>query len=366
MKEALKLAIPSQINVLVVDDSPLAIEIIGRMLAGAPEIRIVGTAHNGLEALRLIERLRPDVVCTDLHMPKMNGLELIRAVMARHPIPILVMSNSLQAGQKDNIFEMLEAGAVDVLAKPLGGMEDGFRSLARDLIVKIRVLSGVKVIRRHAVVLPVAPVNAAVTREQRPAQEIRMIGLGSSTGGPQALEQILSRLPRDFPVPLVCIQHIASGFMRGLVDWLAGSCRIRVRMAEEGAMPLPGHAYFAAEDRHLQLDAAGRFHFSGARPAAGHRPSIDISFASLARHYGQACAGFLLTGMGEDGVQGLREIDHAGGLTFAQDEASSVVFGMPKRAIELGVAQTVLSLDQVAATLISLAGKPVAGNKFYR
>ena len=346
------------IRVLLVDDSPLSIEIIRRMLATAPEIQVVGTAANGVEALELIPRMRPDVICTDLHMPKMDGVELTREVMARQPLPILVLSVSVQADQKHNIFQMLEAGALDIMAKPRGGLEADFGVTAHDLVTKIRILSGVKVIRRRraaedAVAKPTPP-SLAVPGTSLP----RIIGIGASTGGPQALERVLGHLPADFPLPLLCVQHIAEGFMQGLVAWLANSCRIRVRTADEGAQPLAGTAYFPPDDRHLEIDDAGAFRCSGALPFAGHRPSVDIAFSSLARRYGAAAVGVLLTGMGSDGAQGMLDIARAGGLTIAQDEQSSVVFGMPKRAIELGAAHHVLALAQIGPALCGLA----AGN----
>ena len=341
------------IRVLLVDDSPLSVEIIRRMLATAPEILIVGTASNGVEALELILQVRPDVICTDLHMPKMDGVELTREVMARHPLPILVLSVSVQADQKHNIFQMLEAGALDILAKPRGGLQSDFGVTAHDLITKIRILAGVKIIGRHRAARDAVAKRPSLAEPAAPPP--RIIGIGASTGGPQALERVLGHLPADFPLPLVCVQHIAEGFMLGLVGWLAGCCRIRVRTADEGAQPLAGTAYFPPDDRHLEIDDAGTFRCSGALPFAGHRPSVDIAFSSLARRYGAAAVGVLLTGMGQDGAQGMLDIARAGGLTIAQDEESSVVFGMPKRAIELGAARHVLPLDQIGAALCGLA-----------
>lgn len=339
-----------EIRVLLVDDSPLAIELIRRLLAGAPEIKIVGTAGNGLQALELIPRVRPDVICTDLHMPKMDGLEFTRVLMTQNPLPILVLSVSVRAEQERNIFQMLEAGALDILAKPRGGLESDFGIIAYDLIRKIRILSGVKVMRKRAMPGVNVPPRLSEFAASRPS----IVGIGASTGGPQALEMVLGCLPADFPLPLMCVQHIAGGFMQGLVNWLAGSCRIRVRTAIEGAMPLAGTAYFPPDGHHLEIDEVGAFRCSGALPPGGHRPSVDIAFSSLARRYGATVAGVLLTGMGQDGAQGLLDIARAGGLTIAQDEASSVVFGMPRRAIELGAARHVLPLDQIGPALCDI------------
>ena len=346
------------IRVLVVDDSPLSVELIRRMLANAPDIHIAGVAGNGVEALALIEQLHPDVICTDLHMPIMDGLALTREIMATHPLPILVLSVSVQAEQGRNIFSMLEAGALDILAKPRGGSEANIGVIGKDLITKIRILSGVKVIGRRkaapgAAVTPAAPLlPLGVT-----AGALRIIGIGASTGGPQAFEGILRQLPANFALPLVCVQHIAQGFMQGLVDWLASSCKIRVCTAQEGTEPRAGTAYFPPDDRHLEIDASGRFRCSSALAVSGHRPSVDIAFSSLARHYGASAAGVLLTGMGKDGAQGLLDIRRAGGLTLVQDEASSVVFGMPGAAIELGAALHVLALDKIGPAMCALVAK---------
>ncbi|HUX26451.1 MAG TPA: chemotaxis-specific protein-glutamate methyltransferase CheB, partial [Burkholderiales bacterium] len=352
------------IRVLVVDDSPVSIEIIRRLLATAPEIEVVGTASNGVEALELIPRVRPDVICTDLHMPKMDGLELTRVVMTQNPLPILVLSVSVRAEQEHNIFQMLEAGALDILAKPRGGLESDFGIIAHDLITKIRILSGVKVIGRRgaagkATTQPIPTLPSLV-----PVTVPRIVGIGASTGGPQALEAVLKNLPPDYPLPLLCVQHIAEGFMHGLVEWLARSCRIRVSTAVEGAQPLPGNAYFPPNDRHLEIGNAGTFRCSSALPFSGHRPSVDIAFSSLARRYGASAVGVLLTGMGRDGAQGMFDIAHAGGLTIAQDEKSSVVFGMPKRAIELGAARHVLPLEQIGPALCAIGVRQAPRDQF--
>jgi two-component system chemotaxis response regulator CheB len=341
----------ADIRVLLVDDSPISLELTRRMLAGAPGIVVVGAAGDGAQALQLIPTLHPDVVCTDLHMPVMDGYQLTREIMARHPLPILVLSVSVQAEQEHNIFQALDAGALDILAKPRGLGAD-FGVMAHDLVTKIRVLSGVKVIGRRRASRAGAPALAW------PAAP-RIVGLGASTGGPQALEMVLRQLPASYPLPLVCVQHIAAGFMPALVDWLAGCCLIRVCCAEDGLAPQPGIAYFAPEQRHIEVDDAGLLRCSSALAPGGHRPSVDVTFHSLARHYGAGAVGVLLTGMGQDGAQGMSDIVRAGGLTIAQDEQSSVVFGMPRCAIELGAACHVLALERIGPALRALGARVV-------
>lgn len=349
-------------RLLVVDDSALTLEIVRRMLADVQEIELVGTARSGMEALELIKKLDPDVICTDFHMPGMDGIALTREVMAWKPKPILVMSASVQADQEENIFRMLQAGAVDILAKPNGGMTMDYGAMSQDLVQKIRILSGVKVMRRSppSVSQSTPSSNLLSENEMAPAGST-IVGIGSSTGGPQALERILSGLPKDFPMPILCVQHITDGFINGLVGWLASSCKIAVKIAQQGEKPKSGVAYFAPDDLHLELDAGGRLDLTALHPVAGHRPSVDQMFSSIARIHGATGVGVLLTGMGQDGAVGLLRMRRAGAFTIAQDESSSIVFGMPKRAIEMGAVVTVLPLDSIAWRLMQIKGGPKHG-----
>lgn len=345
------------IRVMLVDDSPLLLHILQRLLSHSPEIHVVGTAANGKEALDLLPALSPDVICTDLHMPVMDGLEFTREVMARYPRPILVVSVSVEEGST-NVFRVLEAGALDVFPKPRVIEEADFDRIAHELACKIRILAGVKVFRRRGAtsITPIVP--HPPSRLQAP---LRMVVIGASTGGPQALQEILSHLPRAFPLPVVCVQHIGASFLPGLVEWLADTCSLPVRKARHGETPLPGVIYFAPEDAHLEWDGKGRFLFSGKPPVDGHCPSITVTMESAARCFGGGAAGVLLTGMGRDGAEGMARIAEAGGYTLAQDEASSVVYGMPGEAVALGAVQQSLPLEQIAPTLEALADNGVAG-----
>ena len=346
----------SIIRVLLVDDSLITLAILKRILASAAGIQVVGTATNGKEALELIPLLHPDVICTDLHMPVMDGLEFTRAVMERFPCPILVLSVSVQKEQTTNIFQLLEAGAIEVMAKPRGREVAGYELDALELISKIKILAGVVVIRRlWREPYPMA--MAAPSKNNLPAIEAApptIIGIGASTGGPQAFQEILSHLPGDFPAPLVCVQHISEGFMQGMAEWLAHKCQLKIVIATTGIRPQPGTVYFPREGTHLLLDSQGRLECSNAPPYDGHRPSISATFNSLARLYGKGAAGVLLTGMGRDGVDGMRAIAETGGVTIAQDEESSIIFGMPKEAIAAHAARYVLPLPKIAPALVKL------------
>ena len=341
------------IRVLLVDDSPLVLHILQRLLSHSPEIQVVGTAANGKDALALLPDLNPDVICTDLHMPVMNGLEFTREAMASYPRPILVVSISVEANSP-NVFKLLEAGAVDVFPKPRAIQDAEFDKVANELISRIRILSGVKVFRRNKR-LQATPVITPPIISSRLQSTPSIVVIGASTGGPQALREILSHLPASFPLPLVCIQHIGGSFLSGMVDWLADACPLTVRKASPGETPQPGMVYFAPEDVHLEFDDGGRFRFSMAPPLDGHRPSITVTMQAAARCFGGGAVGVLLTGMGRDGADGMAGIAAAAGITLAQDEASSVVYGMPKEAVALGVVQYVLPLEQIASALLVLA-----------
>lgn len=344
----------SPIRVLLVDDSLITLTILKRILALAPEIQVVGTATNGREALGMIPSLQPDVICTDLHMPVMDGMELTRAVMEKFPRPILVLSISVQKDQASTIFELLEAGAVEVMAKPLSEKGIDYGLDARELIRKIKILAGVVVIRKRHNAPSLTATPSANSLPLIKAVPPRIIGIGASTGGPQAFLEILTHLPASLPVPVICVQHISAEFMQGLVDWLAPQCRLKVTTAETGVVPQAGTVYFPRSGSHLIVDSQGRLECIDSPVYQGHRPSISVTFTSLARYYGNRASGVLLTGMGRDGVEGMQAIEQTGGTTIAQDEQSSIVFGMPKAAIAANAARYVLALTKIAPALLKL------------
>ncbi|NEQ38381.1 MAG: chemotaxis-specific protein-glutamate methyltransferase CheB [Okeania sp. SIO3I5] len=364
------------IKVLIVDDSPVALIVLKRIFATSPEIEVVGTAKNGLEALELIPQLQPDVICTDLHMASMNGLEFTREVMHEYPRPILVISSSVQEHNTENIFQLLEAGAVDVFPKPEIGLISDYDAIKQELINKIKILSGVKVfthrrpninkvsqenrqqlflqnIQNKLVKNPIVSALQTIPKYPQSSKIIKILAIGASTGGPQALKTILNNLPSTFPIPIICVQHISNGFLNGLINWLASVCQLPVKIAISGELPQAGTIYFPPERHHLELDNRGKFVCSKTPAIGGHCPSITVTFNSVANFYGSFSAGVLLTGMGRDGADGMQAIAQAGGLTIAQDEASSIIFGMPKEAIALGAAQYILSINDISHKLLS-------------
>ncbi|MEM9163124.1 MAG: chemotaxis-specific protein-glutamate methyltransferase CheB [Cyanobacteria bacterium P01_F01_bin.4] len=345
------------IRVLLVEDSPIAQVILKRILETSPQIEVVGTASTGLEALAMIPNVEPQVICTDLHMPKMDGLTLTIEVMAHYPCPILVVSSSVHEDDPQNVFQLLSAGAVDIFPKPRGGLTPVDPLLNQELIDKIVVLAGVKVFKKKRAHLIPGKRHKLPLMQARYHNRPRVIAIGASTGGPQALQKLFTKLPPDFP-PILCVQHISAGFLQGLIDWLKKTCVLSIEIAQPGQKPHPGHIYFPAENRHLTLDDQGQFVHLDLPTVDGHRPSITVTFDAVAHRYGRHAMGILLTGMGQDGAIGLQAICQSGGMTIAQDNATSVVFGMPKVAIELGAAQQVLPIDAIAQTLLNSVYQP--------
>lgn len=381
------------VKILLVDDSPVALIVLKRVFATSSEIEVVGTAQHGLEALELIPQLQPDVICTDLHMGFMNGLEFTREVMQKYPTPILVISNSVQDHDTHNVFQLLEAGAVDVFPKPETGFPSDYEGVTKALINKIKILSGVKVFTqysRHKITehnqhkliqnqatqrVEIPHKNSTLNRQNKPSKNshltsphsvsrhhqvskiIKVVAIGASTGGPQALKTIINDFPSNFPLPIICVQHISKGFLTGLVNWLGYESKLPVKIAKSGELPRPGVIYFPPEEHHLELSNTGKFVCSKTLLIGGHCPSITVTFNSVANFYGLFAAGILLTGMGRDGADGMLAIAQAKGLTIAQDEATSVIFGMPKEAIALGAAQYILPITSITPFLQNYLNK---------
>jgi two-component system chemotaxis response regulator CheB len=343
---------PSEVRVLIVDDSAVVRKILKRMLESDPGIRVVGMAADGGEAVELTAQLRPDVVTMDLVMPGMDGLEATARIMAYHPTPVLFFSSYFDREGMYSRLDAIAAGALDVVEKPTLMPDDRWEAQAGALARKVKSLAQVPVIAhiRGAHVLSRQRAHAqgaGVTAG--PAVDV--VGIGVSSGGPRVLDELLAALPSTFALSIVVVQHMAEGFMTGLIQWLQQRCPLPVKVAEEGDAILPRRVLFAPDWAHLVVLPSGRIHLSEADPVNGHRPSVDVALMSLAKVYGSRAAGILLTGMGFDGAAGLLAIRHAGGVTLVQDEESCVVFGMPRAAIDLGAAQRVLSPAGLIDTL---------------
>lgn len=340
------------LRVLVVDDSPVVRRLIVRILNDDPRLEVVAEAGDGDEAIRIATEQRPDVIVMDCVMPVVDGLDATRQIMRDSPTPIVLLSASYQSADVSRSFAALDAGALTLVAKPSGPRDATFAADARTLTTTVKLMADVKLVRRRSQRMPrrAGPPGAAVLARDRP---VTIVAIAASTGGPAALAQIISELPASTPVPILVVQHITAGFQRGLVKWLDGVSSLAVRLATDGARLRAGEVVVAPADAHLGVSTTGSVALSGSQPIGGHRPSATHLFRSVASAYGAGVLGVILTGMGEDGVAGLRDVKQAGGLVVAQDEQTSVVYGMPGRAVALGVVDQILPIDKIAMTLIS-------------
>ena len=347
------------IKVLVVEDSPVVRAFLVHVLGADPDIRVVGTAHDGEQALEAVVRLAPDVITMDIHMPKLDGIEATRRIMESDPVPIVIVSGSSDPKEVATTFLAMAAGALAVLRRPAGLGHPEHEATARELVQTVKLMSEVRVVRRwprgHREALS-APPPAPRPAEPAPAR-LRAVAIGASTGGPPALQAMLAALPEDFPAPILIVQHMAAGFIQGFADWLAQSSKLSVHLATHGETLLPGHVYVAPDDFQMKVARGDRIVLAGDPPDNGLRPSVAALFRSLAEVYGGEVAACLLTGMGRDGAAELKLLRSRGATTFAQDEASSVVHGMPGAAISLDAASFVLPPEKIAASLASLARK---------
>jgi two-component system chemotaxis response regulator CheB len=339
------------IRVLVVDDSATARGLLVKILQSDREIQIVGEAADGVEAVALTQRLRPDLVTMDIHMPRLDGLEATREIMITAPTPIVIVTASTRAREVAKSMELLALGALDVLIKPPGPAAPGFEDEARRLVDVVKTMAQVKVVRRWRAV-PSAPPRRARPRQGAP--KVRVVAIAASTGGPAALHDLLENLPGDLPASVLIVQHIAHGFTAGLAAWLGLGTALCVKVAEEGEPLAPGTVYCAPEDRHLDVTPRGTVALSSAPPVGGFRPSGTFLFEAAARTFGASAVAVILTGMGDDGVAGLHAVRQAGGRVIAQDQASSAVFGMPGAAVAAGLADEVLPPDEIATRLVEL------------
>jgi two-component system chemotaxis response regulator CheB len=347
------------IRVLVVEDSPTTAELLVRLLEADGCFEVVGTAADGEQAVSLTARLRPHVITMDIHMPRLDGVAATRRIMAETPTPIVIVSASVQEKTVGLAFEAVQAGAVSVLDKPPGPGHPRHTAAVSELLTTVRLMADVKVVRRAAdpalegrdVARPLPP-RPLLASGARPLA----VGIAASTGGPHAIQTLLQGLRGDFVVPVLVVQHISRGFAAGMAAWLSSTCALSVKLAEHGETPMGGAVYLAPEDRHLVVTRRGTLVLSAAPPVQGFRPSANVLFESLADCYGAQAIGVVLTGMGEDGVAGLRMLHLAGAPVIAQDEATSVVYGMPGAAVASAAVDHVLPLPDIGPALRGLIG----------
>lgn len=347
------------LRILIVDDSAFMRRALKRMIGSEPEFEIVGMAADGAEGVKLARELEPDIITLDVRMPVMDGLQALEKILAERPVPVLMLSSLTGEGAETTI-RALELGAVDFIDKSSVSSAMDIVSIAPTLLNKLRAIGQVSqekisltrnLLETREYLQPPAKGQGAVDRYD-------LVAIGSSTGGPSCLQALLLPLPKSFPYPIVIVQHMPVGFTRSLAERLNTICSLGVHEAAEGDELRPGHAYIAPAGQHLLVrrrDGKLLAHLSDEPSHALHRPSVDVLFASVVKAVGKRALGVLLTGMGKDGAKGMLAMRQAGCDTIAQDEKTSVVWGMPRAAVELGAASSVLPLGEIRATLQGLA-----------
>jgi len=342
------------IKILIVDDSPSVRMLLERIFNADPELEVVGTANDGVQAIAAVERLAPDVVTMDIYMPRMNGLEATRRIMEMHPVPIIIVSGNLDKEEVMTSFRAMEAGALAAVPKPCGSGQSAHESEADSLVQKVKLMAEVKVVTRWSRLGKRPPKPLPFKAIEHPQAPPRVVAIGASTGGPMVINTILSSLPADFSLPVLIVQHMAEGFIRGFADWLGLSSRLPVHVASQGEQVLPGHVYIAPYGYHLRAAAGDVITLNKEAPVNGQRPAVAVLFRSVAEVYGGGAVGILLTGMGADGALELKLLKDRGAVTIAQDQTSSVIFGMPGEAARLDAARYVLPPVIIVAALAQM------------
>lgn len=340
------------VQVLIAEDSQLFASVLRDVIDGEPDMSVIGVVGDGEAAVEACRTEQPDLVLMDIRMPKLDGLSATETIMADCPTPILVVTSDPHYGGVDMSFRALSAGALDLMAKPDSlPWPDADR---KTFLRKVRLLAQIPVVRHQRAS---ARRKKRVSYHGRPMnresdQPFGLVGIVASTGGPRALQRMFGELPESFPAPIVVVQHIIPGFSAYLANWLDSSSELTVREARSGEKALPGHVYLAPAEKHLTVDGARRLCLEPGEPVSGHLPSGDVLLESLARHAPETSVGVVLSGMGSDGTTGLAAIHRAGGITLVQDRESSVVYGMPQSAIDIGVVQHVVKLDELSRMLV--------------
>jgi two-component system, chemotaxis family, protein-glutamate methylesterase/glutaminase len=336
--------VPEQVRVLVAEDSTTARRMLVAVLERDPRIRVVGEAADGAVAVELAKRLRPSLILMDIHMPVLDGLEATKQLMRELPTPIIVVTAGTLPRDVEAGLSAVRHGALTVLPKPGGEHDAQFEASAQRLVTMVKALAEVKVIRRR---------TPELVRRAPSGPGANLVAVAASTGGPPALCALLQNLPVDLRVPVLVVQHIVKGFLPGLAAWLRAEVPFRVVEATEGERLEAGTVYLAPDDRHLEIDSRLRVRLTDGEAVCGFRPSATVMFRSIARALGPAAIGVVLTGMGEDGLDGMRELRRSGGRVLAQDAETSIVHGMPGAVVSAGLAHVVGPVERLAAEVAS-------------
>jgi two-component system chemotaxis response regulator CheB len=344
----------SPARVMIVEDSLVVRQLLAHIIARDPRLILAAAVSSAEEALREIRRVQPDVISMDIRLPGMDGLEATRRIMSEHPTPIVVIAGSIEDSALKISMNALRAGALSVVEKPVGVTSAGYEGIADTICTQLDIMSRVPVVRQRSFAWRIAPPPRGPVPDEPLAPQPTLLTIAASTGGPPALAKVLGSLPADFPIPILLVQHMGAPFMEGFASWLDGIMALDVAVAREQEIPRAGRVYVAPGDRHLMLSAAGTLQISASSPLASQRPSATMMFRSVAKVLGPKGLGVLLTGMGEDGAEGLVEMRQAGAYTIAEDESTAVVYGMPAAALRMGGVRASLPLDMIAPRITRL------------
>jgi two-component system chemotaxis response regulator CheB len=345
----------NKIKVLVVDDSPSVLDLLTYILNSDPGIEVIGTALTGERALKFLEKTTPDLITMDMAMPEMDGLEATRIIMETNPVPIIIVSASWSPSEVTDTLKALEAGAIAIMEKPRGIGHPDHNKMAIELVNTIKTLSAVKLVRRWPKMRKTVKEPGAHKEDLKTdLSDIGLVAIGASTGGPPVIQAILAGLPRELKVPVLIVQHIADGFLKGFIKWLAGSTGQKVSVAEDMEKLNPGHFYLAPNNFQMGINRNGIIELNNSDPVSNLCPSVSFLFRSVAEVYGKNAIGVLLTGMGKDGANELKMMRERGAVTIAQDEDTSVIWGMPGEAVKLGAAKYVLPPAEITNIIAKL------------
>ncbi|EIM27115.1 chemotaxis-specific protein-glutamate methyltransferase CheB [Microvirga lotononidis] len=353
----MSMASQPRVRVMVVEDSLVVRQLLVHIIASDPRLVVAAAVSSAEEALQEIGRVQPDVVSMDIRLPGMDGLEATRRIMSEHPTPIVVIADSIEDSSLKISMNALRAGALTVVEKPVGLSSANYAGIASTICTQLYIMSQVPVVRQRSFAPWRERTTIAPPRRDPEWSAARpsIMGIAASTGGPPALAKVLGALPADFSLPVLLVQHMGAPFMEGFASWLNGLVPLKVRLAQDQEIPAAGHVYVAPGDRHLLLSPAGTLKVSAEPHLGNQRPSATMLFQSMARSVGRRGLGVILTGMGEDGAQGLVELRQAGGYGLGEDESTAVVYGMPAAASRMGGVNVSLPLDLIGPRILRLA-----------
>lgn len=343
------------IKVLIVEDSAVVRDFLVYIISSEPDMHVVGTAKNGQEAVKLATIKKPDLITMDIEMPVMNGFEATEQIMSTNPVPIIIVTSSYSQSEVEKTFKAIDAGAMAILAKPSGVQDKNYQKNKAELIKMIRTMSDVKVVTRHQRYLKKGPLDEpkSIKKVFDENTKYAITAIGVSTGGPQVLNTILPLLPPNFKMPIVIVQHIPSGFLEGMVDWLNESSKLPIKIAENEEELEAGKVYFCPAESNLSVNKNMKAELKEEVPYSV-RPSVSFMFRSIGKNFQDKAIGILLTGMGKDGSEELAIMKEKGALTIVQDEKSSIVYGMPGEAVHLNAHRYILSPEMIAKKLTDI------------